>query len=341
LIISIDEFLRLRDQLPVVDVRSEREYEAGHIRSAVNIPLLNNQERIIVGTAYKQKGQQEAIKTGFKLVGPRLADIVATTEQVGGELLVHCWRGGMRSGNFCHFMNMAKMKTHQLQGGYRTYRQRALESFKKRFNLLALSGYTGSGKTDVLRALAAEGEQILDLEKIAHHKGSVFGGLMMPPQPTTEQFQNNLFEEILRLDPAKRIWIEDESIAIGEIFLPEDFWNQMTTSTLFEIDVLKEIRIKRLVQEYGTADPAQFLSAMTRITKKLGGQHFNAAKEKLLAGDMSSVIDILLTYYDKAYRNGLEKKKKRIKSYSSWNGTDVHVYARQLIKEADSLVTFA
>lgn len=341
MIISIDEFLRLRDQLPVVDVRSEREYEAGHIRSAVNIPLLNNQERIIVGTTYKQKGQQEAIKVGFKLVGPRLADIVSTTEQVGGELLVHCWRGGMRSGNFCHFMNMAKMKTHQLQGGYRNYRQRALESFKKRFKLIALSGYTGSGKTDVLRALAAEGEQILDLEKIAHHKGSVFGGLMMPPQPTTEQFQNDLFEEILRLDLSKRIWIEDESIAIGEIFLPEDFWNQMTTSTLFEIDVLKEIRIKRLVQEYGIADPAQFLSAMTRITKKLGGQHFNAAKEKLLVGDMSSVIDILLTYYDKAYRNGLEKKKKRIKSYSSWNGTDVHVYARQLIKEADSLVTFA
>ncbi len=341
MIITIADFLSLRSQLPVVDVRSEGEYEAGHVISAINIPLLNNEERVVVGTTYKEKGQQEAIMSGFRLVGPRLADIIEETKTIGNELIVHCWRGGMRSANFCQFMNMTRIKTHQLKGGYKVYRQVAVESFKKPFKLFSLTGFTGSGKTEILRALGDEGEQILDLERIAHHKGSVFGGLMMPPQPTTEQFQNNLFEEILKLDLSKRIWIEDESIAVGEIFLPEHFWKQMTTSTLVEIDVSKEIRISRLVKEYGHADRAKFLEAMTKITKKLGGQHYIAAKEKLLAGDMSSVIDILLSYYDKAYRNGIEKKKKRIKFYSSWNGTDVHVYARQLIKEASTLSTFA
>lgn len=341
MIITIDEFLSLRRQLPVVDVRSEYEYEAGHIRSAMNIPLLNDKERVIVGTTYKQKGQEEAIKSGFRLVGPRLVDIIENARQIGDEFLVHCWRGGMRSSNFCQFMSMTRIKTHQLKGGYKAYRQLAFESFKKPFKLFSLSGYTGSGKSEILRALSDEGEQILDLEKIARHKGSVFGGLMMPPQPTTEQFQNDLFEEILKLDLSKRIWIEDESIAIGKIFLPEDLWKQMTRSTLLEINVSKAVRINRLVLEYGASDKEQFLEAMTKITKKIGGQHYNAAKEKLLADDMSSVIDILLTYYDKAYRNGLEKKKKRIKLYSSWNGTDVHVYARQLIKEANSIPTFA
>jgi tRNA 2-selenouridine synthase len=235
---------------------------------------------------------------------------------------------------------MAQIKTHQLNGGYKAYRQLAVESFKTPFQFIVVGGCTGSGKTEILCALADAGEQILDLEKLANHRGSAFGGLMMPPQPSTEQFQNELFEEILKQDASKKIWIEDESLALGKIFLPQDLWKQMEVSPLIEIDVSKEVRIMRLVKEYGLADKAEFLEAMTKITKKLGGQHFNTAKEKLLSGDMSSVIDILLFYYDKAYRNSLEKKKQRIKFYSSWNGTDVHVYARQLIKEVNSISTF-
>ena len=339
--ITIDEFFSRRRHLPVVDVRSEAEFDRGHIPLAVNIPLLTNSERVVVGTTYKQQGQAQAITAGFRLVGPRLADLIETSRQIGDELIVHCWRGGMRSSNFCRFMEMTRVKTHQLEGGYKAYRRAALESFRRPFRFIAICGYTGSGKSEILRALADHGEQILDLEKIAHHKGSVFGGLSMPPQPTTEQFQNNLFEEILKLDASKRIWIEDESIAVGNIFLPEDFWTKMTKSTLLEITVQKETRIARLVAEYGGADKNKFLEAMTKIARKLGGQHYNVAKEKLLTGDMSSVIDILLTYYDKAYRNGLEKKKTRIKLYSSWNGTDVHVYARHLINNADAVATFA
>ena len=333
MIISLDDFFNLRTTLPVVDVRSEGEFETGHIKHAINIPLLNNTERIAVGTDYKQKGQYEAIKTGFRLVGPRLLGIIETTEKVttSKEIIVHCWRGGMRSSNFCQFVSMVGVKTHQLKGGYKTYRHEALQSFKKPFQFVIIGGCTGSGKSEILRALAKQGEQIIDLEKLANHKGSAFGGLMQPPQPTTEQFQNDLFEEILKLDVRKPIWIEDESIAVGKIFLPNDFWQTMCTSPVVEVELDKSARIDRLVHEYGGADKKEFLEAMERITKRLGGQHFKAAKEKLLQNDMAATIDILLTYYDKAYLNGLEKKKHRIKTTMEWNGKDVDTFVNDLM----------
>jgi tRNA 2-selenouridine synthase len=331
--VDIHEFFALRKKLPLVDVRSEKEFGEGHIPGAFNIPILNNSERIAVGTDYKQKGQLEAIKTGFRLVGPRIIDIVNEAEKLSPEreLLVHCWRGGMRSANFCHFLGMARIRTRQLQGGYKAYRKMVLESFKSPFQFVVIAGCTGSGKTEILRELAKKGEQIIDLEKLANHKGSVFGGLMMPPQPTTEQFQNDLFEEILKLDLTRRIWIEDESIAVGKIFLPEELWKRMSDSPIAEMNVEKGTRIKRLVGEYGPADKTQFLSGMERITKKLGGQHFKNAKEKLLQGAIASSIEILLTYYDKAYATGLSKKQNRIKTRMAWDGTNPQAFAAQLI----------
>ncbi len=335
--INLDEFLQLRHQLPIVDVRSQGEFHEGHIRTAINIPLLNNEERITVGTDYKQKGQAEAIKTGFRLVGPRLHDIVTHAQHTSNEMIVHCWRGGMRSSNFCQFVEMAGVKTHQLKGGYKEYRQHAVESFAKPFQFLVLGGCTGSGKSEILHALSQKGEQVIDLEGLAHHKGSAFGGLMMPAQPTTEQFQNELFEEISKFDTNKRIWIEDESIAIGKIFLPQDLWRTMNISTVVEMKVDKSVRVERLVEEYGKANQEEFLEAMTNITQKLGGQHFNAAKEKLMQADMFATIDILLTYYDKAYLRGLEKKKKRIKLESSWDGISSARFAEELIKKTNAL----
>jgi len=155
----------MRRDLPVVDVRSEGEFVAGHVRGAVNIPLLNNGERVIVGTTYKHEGQHEAIMAGFHLVGPRLRDIIVETEKIsrGKEILVHCWRGGMRSDNFAQFVRMAGIKSQTLNGGYKSYRHEALESFKKDVPIILLTGCTGSGKSDVLRALARQGEQVIDL----------------------------------------------------------------------------------------------------------------------------------------------------------------------------------
>ncbi|MDQ2657302.1 MAG: tRNA 2-selenouridine(34) synthase MnmH, partial [Bacteroidota bacterium] len=332
--LSIDEFLKLRASLPVVDVRSEAEYGEGHMRNAVNIPILNNAERVAVGTDYKKKGQAEAIRTGFRLVGPRFLEIINHAENVtdGRELLVHCWRGGMRSANFCNILGMAKIKTLQLEGGYKAYRERALRSYSMPMKLSVVGGLTGSGKSEILRELERKGEQIIDLEKIASHKGSVFGGLMMPPQPTTEQFQNELFEDITCLDPTRRIWVEDESIAVGKVFLPEPFWRQMSSAPVFDVSIDKTIRIERLVREYGPADKVEFLAAMEKIIKKLGGQNFKAAKEKLDEGDMPSTIDILLNYYDKAYGMGLKNKQHRIKARVAWDGVDAGPCVEELLR---------
>jgi tRNA 2-selenouridine synthase len=335
-IIGIDDFLKLREDLPVLDVRSQREFAEGHIKDAVNIPLLNDEERIAVGTDYRKKGQAEAIKTGFRLVGPRFLEIINHTETVaaGRETLVHCWRGGMRSSNFCQVVGMAKIETHQLKGGYKAYREEAMKSYKTPMALCIIGGCTGSGKSEVLRALGERGEQILDLENLARHKGSVFGGLMMAPQPNTEQFQNDLFEQILRLDTSQRIWVEDESIAIGKIFLPQDFWNQMGSAPLYQLDVEKNVRIGRLVSEYGEADKEAFLEAMTKIAKRLGGQNFKEARQKLVENDMAGTIEILLTYYDKAYGTGLANKRERVKERINWNGNDPRALADHLIAVA-------
>lgn len=333
-VINWDEFLRQRLRLPVVDVRAEQEFEDGHIPQALNIPLLSNDERKAVGTDYKQRGQREAIRTGFKLVGPRINQIVDAAEKVSlnKELIVHCWRGGMRSSNFSQFVGMAGIKSHVLDGGYKTYRQKAHEYFKRPYQIILISGCTGSGKSEVLRTLWEEGEQVVDLEGIANHKGSAFGGLMMPPQPSTEQFENILFEQLQEIDISRPVWVEDESIAVGKIFLPSDFWTCMRQSPVALLNVDKPTRVKRLVHEYGHADHEQFLDAMTRITKKLGGQHFKSAKEKLEQGDMSTVMEILLTYYDKAYLGSLEKRKPDTLGEIDWDGTDPGIAAKQLIQ---------
>lgn len=329
----MDDFLSLRKQLPVVDVRSEGEFASGHIRGAANIPLLNNDERVAVGTDYKMKGQAEAIKTGFRLVGPRFLEIINHTEFLanGKEVLVHCWRGGMRSTNFCQVVGMAKISTHQLKGGYKAYREEALKSYRTPLSLRVIGGCTGSGKSEILRALRTRGEQVLDLEALASHKGSVFGGLMMAPQPTTEQFQNELFEEILSLDPSRPVWVEDESLAIGKIFLPQDFWSHMCSAPVYQLDVEKAVRVERLVKEYGQADKKAFLDAMEKITKKLGGQHFKEAKEKLFQDDMAATIEILLGYYDKAYMTGLRNKEHRIKARLAWDGKDADDFAAKVM----------
>jgi tRNA 2-selenouridine synthase len=338
--LSITEFLSLREARPLIDVRSEGEFLAGHIAGAINIPLLNNTERIAVGTDYKLKGKTEAIKTGFRLVGPRLEEIVSEALKITGNkrALVYCWRGGMRSRNFCGFLQMAGTASDLLTGGYKAYRQFATSYYEQRFPFIVIGGKTGSGKSEILRGLEAAGEQVVDLERLANHKGSAFGGLMHGSQPTTEQFQNEIFEQLLRINPARPVWIEDESIAIGKVFLPTIFWQQKNESPVIEIEMDKSERINRLVSEYGPADRTEFLGAMEKITKKLGGQNFILAKELLLQGDMHRTIEILLTYYDKNYGASLEKKKKQIVANVPWSGQTLSEIVPELIAAGKQLM---
>lgn len=334
MLLALQEFLALRSYQPIVDARSESEFRAGHIPGAVNLPLLNDSERVAVGTSYKQEGRDTAIKIGFRLVGPRLEQLVDEGVAHAGErrkLLIYCWRGGMRSSNLAGFIRMAGVEASTLGGGYKAYRRAALDAFSSPLPLLVVGGMTGTGKTDILKALAAAGEQVIDLEGLANHKGSAFGGLMKGPQPTTEQFQNELFEHILRIDRSRPVWIEDESIAIGRIFLPDAFWTQKKNAPVLEVVLSRDRRVERLVSEYGPADRDEFLASMMKITQKLGGQHFNAARDLLLAGDMHGTISILLNYYDKNYSASLEKKQSQILDRFNWEGKGTDELVADLI----------
>ena len=311
--ISIKEFLSSRTNTPIVDVRSPKEYQLAHIPGAINIPLFNDAERAMVGTTYKHEGREKAITQGLELVGPKMAEFVAEGKRILQEhqavyITMHCWRGGMRSKSMATLFNFAGIPTLTITGGYKVYRNAVQQSFAAPLPLIVLGGKTGSAKTAILQALQQQGEQIIDLEKLANHKGSAFGQLGEDPQPSSEYFENLLFEKIQQLDSTKRIWIEDESHLIGKVFIPETFWEQMRNAQVIYCDFPIEERINYLVTTYGNFDHEGVIESVKRITKKLGGQHAKAALEAYEAGDLKKATEIVLVYYDKTYNFGLSKR---------------------------------
>ena len=296
-----------------MDVRSPKEYQLAHIPGAINIPLFNDAERAMVGTTYKHEGREKAITQGLELVGPKMAEFVAEGKRILHEhqaayITMHCWRGGMRSKSMATLFNFAGIPTLTITGGYKVYRNAVQQSFANPLHLIVLGGKTGSAKTAILQALQQQGEQIIDLEKLANHKGSAFGQLGEDPQPSSEYFENLLFEKIQQLDSTKRIWIEDESHLIGKVFIPETFWEQMRNAQVIYCDFPIEERINYLVTTYGNFDHEGVIESVKRITKKLGGQHAKAALEAYEAGDLKKATEIVLVYYDKTYNFGLSKR---------------------------------
>jgi tRNA 2-selenouridine synthase len=306
--LSVEEFLRKAEQLPVIDVRSPGEYNHAHIPGAVSVPLFDNDERAQVGTKYKNAGKDAAVLLGLDLVGPKLSGFVKKAKKLNPqqkEVLVHCWRGGMRSGSFAWLLDTAGLTASTLVGGYKAYRNAVIAAFSEPRQLLILGGKTGSGKTDVLHELARQGEQVIDLEGLAHHKGSSYGAIGQLPQPATEHFENLLFAKWRTLDPNRRIWLEDESRNVGSCFIPLPLWGQMRTAPVAFLDVPKEVRIKRLVTEYTGIDHKLLIEATERIRKRLGGKVTKDALDALDRHDYAAVADLTLDYYDKAYLHGL------------------------------------
>ena len=183
-----------------------------------------------------------------------------------------------------------------------------LDGFTQPRPLLILGGKTGSGKTDILKELARQGEQIIDLEGLANHKGSSYGAIGQLPQPSTEQFENLIFSQWQHLDPARRIWLEDESRNVGSCFIPMPLWQQMRNTAVAFVDVPKAVRIERLVREYTGIDHALLIEATKRIERRLGGQTTKMALDALTRNDYATVADLTLDYYDKAYLHGLSQR---------------------------------
>ena len=321
--LQIDQFLDLAKVHPVVDVRSPGEFLHAHIPGAVNLPLFNDEERKVVGTLYKQKSREEAIKAGLDFFGPKMRCVVEFAESLtlkntenpntvnrNKTILVHCWRGGMRSGAIAWLLDLYGFKVYTLAGGYKSFRKHVLSIFSKPIRVSVLGGYTGSGKTEILKELRTNGQSILDLESIANHKGSAFGNINMPPQPSQEMFENMLAVNIMDLKYDEGfIWIEDESQRIGLVNIPAGFWEQMRNSPVYFLDIPFEERLNHLVEEYGELNKEKMKNAIIRIQKRLGPLETKNALAFLEENDMKACFRILLKYYDKYYIKALHNRQ--------------------------------
>lgn len=282
-----------------IDVRSPCEYLHAHIPGALNLPLFSDEERQKVGLLYKQEGKDKALELGLELVGPKLARFVAEAKKLSGPLTVYCARGGMRSEAMTWLLSFAGIPCERLNGGYKAYRKRVLAVFSTPLNLRVLGGYTGTGKTEHLQVLKNRGEQVIDLEALAKHRGSVFG--YQTPQPSNEHFENLLAEVLFELDPERPIWVEDESSRIGLCKIPDPFFHQMKKAPKHLIHSPLEERIQRLLSEYG-AHPKEALSAnVLKLTKRLGHTRTSSIIEHIQNDRLPEAIQELLAYYDAAY----------------------------------------
>jgi len=310
--ILIEEFLKTAEQTPIIDVRSPAEFDQGHIPGAFNIPLFDNEERAKVGTRFKQAGNEFAVQLGLEIVGPKLSDYTKQAKKLSRnkKLLVHCWRGGMRSSSMAWLFEITGLKTEVLIGGYKAYRAYIREQLGVEVPLKILGGFTGSGKTEILYELAKRGDQMIDLEGIAHHKGSAFGTIGQLPQPTNEQFENNLAAEWLKLDFSKPVWLEDESVTMGRCGIPSPLYNRMRKARVYNVIVPKYLRERRLVKEYANGDMIGLEKALERISRKLGGLRAKEALDALRQNDFLKVAEISLVYYDKAYGYGIDKREQ-------------------------------
>lgn len=329
--INIDKFIELAATYPVIDVRSPGEYTHAHIPGAVSIPLFSDEERKVVGTAYKQESREQAIKIGLDFFGGKMAKMLGEVEETvgrresgGGRLeagvgrkivLVYCWRGGMRSAGVAWLLDLYGFKVSTLQGGYKSFRNYVLDLFRHPFRFHILGGYTGSGKTELLKALRQNGQAIVDLEAIARHKGSAFGNIGMPPQPTQEMFENLLGISLSAFrNPASgqeepAVWLEDESQRIGQVNIPHELWKTMRNSPVWFLDIPFPERLRHLVEEYGALDPEKLENAITRISQKLGGLNAKTAILCLKEGKIAESFSILLQYYDKHYFKSLHNRE--------------------------------
>jgi tRNA 2-selenouridine synthase len=346
--IQAEEFLQGSKKALLLDVRSPGEYNHAHIPGAISFPLFTDEERKEVGTTYKQVSREAAIKTGLHYFGPKMRGMVEDVEKLAvdrwpmtegktindqrstADIFLYCWRGGMRSGAVAWLLNLYGFNVTVLAGGYKAFRNYVLKSFEQPYALKVLGGYTGSGKTELLQQLKAKGERIVDLERLASHKGSAFGNINMPPQPSQEMFENLLSCELqkvsiqwselndksedatanLKLQTSNfSIWLEDESQRIGTVNIPSAFWERMRTAPLYFLDLPFEERLKHIVEEYGTCGKEKLLQAIERIKKRLGGLEAKTAAQFLEEGKTEDGFAILLRYYDKQYSKGLQSRE--------------------------------
>lgn len=337
--VSAESFLQLSLNIPVCDVRSPSEYASGHIPGAFNIPIFSDKERETVGIKYKKEGSLAAIKTGLDLAGPQMSLKLTSALELAMEkqLLVHCWRGGMRSEAMAWLFSLAGLNVSVLEGGYKAYRHFILERLNQRRNIIILGGLTGSSKTHILNHLKMKDQQVIDLEGMANHKGSAFGALGQMAQPTTEYFANILYDSWSKTDPEKPLWLEDESRNIGTVFMPEEFYNNMQKSPAIILIMDLKTRLPRLLREYSLFPREDLIASVLRISKRLGGDNTREAISAIESDNFAKAIEITLKYYDKAYLFGLNKKSSEKIIYVETPTDDIEENAARVLEASKKI----
>jgi len=314
--ISVPHFISLSSTSPILDVRTAAEYAQACIPAAYSFPIFTNEERAEIGTAYKKISKKQAIKIGLTYFGSRLKQMVVDAEAIinkypnaNNTLLIHCWRGGMRSSALAWLLDFYGFNVYVLEGGYKAYRNWVLQQLLHPFKFNVIGGYTGSGKTEILAAIASKGLQTVDIEAIAKHKGSAFGNLTAIKQPTQEQFENNLLAALLPyytiteelFVQEKPIWIEDESRRIGNNYLSNEFYENKQRQPFYFVEISKEKRANYILQQYGNNKQNVLIDATLRIQKKLGGLLTKQVVNYFIENDYLAAFSLLLIYYDKLY----------------------------------------
>jgi len=312
--LSVDEFYKQSQNELIIDVRSPIEFFKGHLPNAINIPLFEDTERAEIGTLYKQQGKDTAVTRGLEIVSPKMVAFINQVKSLtkNKKVFVYCFRGGMRSNSFAWLMNTAGLDACILIGGYKAFRNYVLSSFEHPRRIVLLGGKTGSGKTDILKQLHLQGLQTIDLEKIAHHKGSAFGAINESKQNPQQVFDHELFEELFSLNAYDWMVFEDESQTIGFNKLPHPLWLQMKAAPIVKIEIPFELRVQKLVDDYSTTDIAALKDCVLKIAEKLGPTNTKKCLEHLEAHELADVARLSLLYYDKAYEHLYKNKRQSI-----------------------------
>ncbi len=321
-IIPADQALARLDAFDtLIDARSEDEYAEDHLPGAVNWPSLNNAERIEVGTLYKQVSPFEAKKRGAGLVAANIARHIAREVQdkpKGWKPLVYCWRGGKRSGSLALVLDQIGFRVHLIEGGYKAFRGEVLAQLPElatRYQYRVICGPTGSGKTRLLQALAAEGAQVLDLEALAHHRSSVLGLVPGLPQPSQKQYDNRIWQALRAFDPARPVFVESESKKVGNLTVPEALILAMRASDCIHLQLSDEERVALLLEDYDwfVQQPEFFCDRLSALTELRGREVVGGWQARVRAGQTPEVVrELLVQHYDPMYDASIRR------NFSQW-----------------------
>ena len=316
-LITADEAMARYDGFDaIIDARSEGEYAEDHLPGALNWPSLDNDERIRVGTLYKQVSPFEAQKIGASLVAANISRHIQAhvlDKAKNWQPLIYCWRGGKRSNSLALILGQIGFKVHLIEGGYKAFRKAVIEDTPRRVQPLqfrVLCGPTGSGKTRLLQALAAQGAQVLDLEAMASHRASVLGVIPGQPQPTQKAFETQLWDALRRLDPAQPVFVEAESKKVGNLTLPDSLITAMRQSPCIRLDLSLAHRVQLLMEDYDyfVKDTAFFCERLDKLIDLKGRAVIEDWKTRVQAGHTAEVVAELL---DKHYDPGYESSTAR------------------------------